>query len=101
MMGIFDIIGTTASGWLTDRTRPRRSSNQRFAMMAARTIDVTPVPVPTNTPHNSVSCHWVYMRVVSATERPSSATAPRTTRRSPHRSITDAANDRSIRTARC
>ena len=61
-------------------------------MMAASTIDVTPVPVPTSTPHSSVSCHWFCMRVVSATEIPSSATAHRTTRRNPQRSITDAAN---------
>jgi hypothetical protein len=61
-------------------------------MMAASTIDVTPVPVPTSTPHSSVSCHCECIRVVSATEAASSATAPRMTRRTPHRSMTDAAN---------
>ena len=55
-------------------TRPRRSSNQRVATTAASTIDVTPVPVPTSTPHSSVSCHSVCMRVVSATDTASSAT---------------------------
>ena len=40
-------------------TRPRRSSNQRVATIAASTIEVTPVPVPTSTPHSSVSCHWL------------------------------------------
>ena len=44
-------------------TRPRRLSNQRLAMMAASTIDVTPVPVPTSTPQSRVNCHWVCMRV--------------------------------------
>jgi hypothetical protein len=73
-------------------TRPRRASNQRLATMAASTIDVTPVPVPTSTPHNSVNCHEVFIPVVSVTAVPSSAMAASTTRRSPHLSITDAAN---------
>jgi hypothetical protein len=74
------------------RTRPRRSSNQRLAMMAANTIEVTPVPVPTSTPHNSVSCHCARICVVNATDAHSSARAARITRRTPSRSITDAAN---------
>ena len=49
-------------------TRPRRSSNHRVATTAASTIDVTPVPVPTSTPHSSVSCHWLRICVVSATD---------------------------------
>ena len=40
-------------------TMPRRASNHRVATTAASTIDVTPVPVPTHTPHNSVTCHWL------------------------------------------
>ncbi len=74
------------------RTRPRRSSNQRLAMMAASTIDVTPVPVPTSTPQSSVSCHCDCICVVNATDAESRATAARITRRTPQRSITDAAN---------
>ena len=45
---------------------PRRSSNHRVATTAASTIDVTPVPVPTQTPHNRVICHWLRICVVSA-----------------------------------
>ena len=56
-------------------TMPRRSSNHRVATTAASTIDVTPVPVPTNTPHSSVICHWLRICVVSATETASSASA--------------------------
>ena len=73
-------------------TRPRRWSNHRVATIAASTIEVTPVPVPTSTPQSSIRCHSVRITVVSATEIASNATAARTTRRSPQRSITDAAN---------
>jgi len=47
---------------------PRRASNHRVATTAASTIEVTPVPVPTHTPHNSVICHWLCICVVSPTE---------------------------------
>ena len=73
-------------------TRPRRSSNHRVATTAARTMEVTPVPAPTSTPQNSMSCHWVCMRVESATAATSSAIAASTIRRSPNRSMTEAAN---------
>ena len=72
-------------------TRPRRSSNQRVATTAASTIAVTPVPAPTTTPHNRKNCHSADMRVDSATAEAIRASAPSTTRRSPQRSITDAA----------
>ena len=73
-------------------TSPRRWSNQRVATTAASTIEVPPVPVPTSTPHNSISCHWLCIRVERATDAASSARAASMTRRRPHRSITDAAN---------
>ena len=73
-------------------TTPRFWSNQRVATIAASTIDVTPVPAPTSTPHSSISCHSACMRVEAATEAASSSSAPSTTRRSPQRSITAAAN---------
>ena len=76
----------------TPVTRPRRASNQRVATIAASTMDVTPVPVPTQTPQSSISCHWLRIVVVSATEIASKPTAARITRRMPKRSITDAAN---------
>ena len=63
-----------------------------MATTAASTIEVTPVPVPTQMPQSSVICHWCCIRVVSATEIASSATAARISRRSPHRFIADAAN---------
>ena len=72
-------------------TRPRRSSNQRVATTAASTIAVTPVPAPTTTPHNRKNCHSADMRVDNATADVISARAPRTTRRRPQRSITEAA----------
>ena len=72
-------------------TTPRRASNHRVATTAASTIDVTPVPVPTHTPHSSVICHWLCIRVVSATETASSASAATTRRRMPHRFMADAA----------
>ena len=50
------------------------------------------MPVPTQTPQSSVICHWCCMRVVSATEMASNATAPATRRRSPQRCMADAAN---------
>ena len=74
------------------RTTPRFSSNHRVATIAASTIDVTPVPVPTSTPHSSISCHSACMRAEAAIEAASSSRAPSTTRRSPQRSITAAAN---------
>ena len=72
-------------------TVPRRASNHRVATTAASTIDVTPVPVPTHTPHNSVICHWLCICVVSPTETARSASATTTRRRIPHRFIADAA----------
>ena len=72
-------------------TTPRRWSNQRVATTAASTIAVTPVPAPTSTPQNSRNCHSAGIRVDAATAPARSASAPRTTRRSPQRSITDAA----------
>ncbi len=61
-------------------------------MNAASTMEVTPVPLPTSTPQNRMSCHCDCICVVNATDTESKATAPRITRRTPHWSITDAAN---------
>ena len=60
--------------------------------MAASTIEVTPVPVPTTKPHSRISCHSLRIWVVRPTPTANSPSAPRMTRRSPHRSMTDAAN---------
>jgi predicted MFS family arabinose efflux permease len=38
MMGVFDLIGTTASGWLTDRYDPRRLLTVYYAMRGAALI---------------------------------------------------------------
>src|SRR5579862_7584761 len=73
-------------------TSPRRASNQRVAITAASTIAVTPVAVPTTTPHNRKNCHSVDILVDKATAPAISASALSTTARRPHRSITDAAN---------
>ena len=73
-------------------TRPRRASNQRLTTIAASTMAVTPVPVPTSTPQKSVSCHCECMVEESATPAVSTARASSTMRRSPYRSINDAAN---------
>ena len=73
-------------------TSPRRASNQRVATTAASTIAVTPVPAPTTTPHNRKNCHSADICDDNATAPAISASAPSTTRRRPHRSITDAAN---------
>ena len=62
-----------------------------MATTAASTIEVTPVPAPTNTPHSSVICHWLRICVVSATDTASSASAIATRRRTPQRSMADAA----------
>jgi hypothetical protein len=74
------------------RTSPRRASNQRVATIAASTIEVTPVPAPTQTPHSSINCHVDAILVVSATDTASSDSASSTMRRRPQRSIADAAN---------
>ena len=41
-------------------TRPRRATNQRLAMVAAKTRAIEPVPRPISTPQVSTSCQpWV------------------------------------------
>ena len=50
------------------------------------------MPVPTSTPQSSSSCHSVCIRVETATDAVSSASAASTTRRRPQRFITEAAN---------
>ena len=61
-------------------------------MIAARIIDVAPVPPPTRTPHNSTRCHSDRMSVVAATAPVITASAASRTRRTPNRFITAAAN---------
>ncbi len=53
---------------------------------------MTPVPAPTQTPQSSIICHWLRICVVSATETVRSASAISTSRRTPQRSIAEAAN---------
>ena len=73
-------------------TRPRRLLNQRLAMMEASTSAVTPLPLPTTTPHSSTSCHGSHIKGVSATPDDTITSATAMVRRRPNRSMIAAAN---------
>ena len=49
----------------TPRTMPRRSTNQRLTTVAASTVAIEPVPIPTTTPQRSTSCQGAVIWVVS------------------------------------
>jgi hypothetical protein len=67
--------------------RPRRSVNQRVATTAPSTSAVRPAPMPTITPHSSVSCQTWRIHSDSARPAPIMTTAPIMTRLRPMRSI--------------
>ena len=75
-------------------TSPRRASNQRVATTAASTIDVTPVPGADAARPRAASAAIGFCICVRERDgaRRAARRAARTTRRRPHRSITDAAN---------
>ena len=72
-------------------TRPRRAVNQRVATVALSTMAVQPLPMPTNTPQVSMSCHSSVMKVLSATVALSRPSANMTTGRIPKRCMAAAA----------
>jgi hypothetical protein len=73
-------------------TRPRRATNQRPVTVATRDSAIDPVPSPTRKPHSSTSCQLAVMNTVSPLPVAVSSRAPTTTRRTPKRSISAAAN---------
>jgi len=73
-------------------TSPRLATNQRLAMVAAKTIAIDPVPSPISTPQVSTSCQPWFTITVSPLPAATSANATLVTRRMPNRSISAAAN---------
>ena len=73
-------------------TRPRRATNQRPTTVATSAMAIDPVPSPTMTPHSSTSCHEAVMNTVSPLPAATISNAIDTTRRTPKRSISAAAN---------
>ena len=76
----------------TPLTSPRRATNQRLVMVATSAIDIDPVPTPTMTPHSMTSCQASLMNTVSPLPAATRVSAIATTRRTPNRSISAAAN---------
>ena len=73
-------------------TRPRRATNQRLAIVAAKTMAIEPVPTPISSPQVSISCQPSRTRTVSPLPAATSSRATLVTRRMPKRSIRAAAN---------
>ncbi len=73
-------------------TRPRRATNQRLAMVAAKTRAIDPVPTPTSRPQVISSCHPDWTKIVSPLPAATRTSATLTTLRIPNRSISAAAN---------
>ena len=73
-------------------TSPRRATNQRPTTVATSAIAIDPVPSPTMTPHSRTSCHDAVMNTVSPLPAATMSSAIDTTRRTPKRSISAAAN---------
>ena len=73
-------------------TAPLRSINHRLAIEAAKTNAIDPVPVPTTTPHNAMSCQGALMKIVEKAPVAITVRAIITTLRIPKRSISAAAN---------
>ena len=73
-------------------TRPRRATNHRPTTVATSAIAIEPVPSPTMTPHSITSCHDAVMNTVSPLPAATISSAIDTTRRTPKRSISAAAN---------
>src|SRR4051812_1892040 len=73
-------------------TRPRRSTNQRFAIVAANTIAIEPVPRPISTPQVMSSWNDSVMNTVSPLPSDTISNATVVTVRMPNLSINAAAN---------
>jgi hypothetical protein len=76
----------------TPMTRPRCRTNQRFATTAPKTRASEPVPIPTAKPHSSHSCQALVMTRVRPEPTATRASAAATTRRTPKRCMSAAAN---------
>ena len=76
----------------TPDTRPRRATNQRPVTVATRDSAIEPVPSPTSTPQQRISCQLDCMNTVAPLPTATTSSAQTTTRRMPNRSISAAAN---------
>ena len=73
-------------------TRPRRATNHRLAMVAAKTMAIEPVPSPISRPQVSASCQPWLTKMVSPLPAATRTRAKQVTWRMPKRSISAAAN---------
>ena len=73
-------------------TRPRRSANHRFAIMAPSGTEIAPVAVALTKPHSRSSCHGASIKSVSPEPAAIPSTATVITRRRPKRSASAAPN---------
>ena len=73
-------------------TSPRFATNQRLAIVAAKTSAIEPVPIPTTTPHKPIKCQGFVIKIVEKAPMPTVVSAVITTLRIPKRSIKAAAN---------
>ena len=73
-------------------TRPRRSTNQRVAMVAPSTSATMPVPSPTRTPQSATSCQSWVMAIEARMPATTMPIAVTTTGRTPKRLMKAAAN---------
>ena len=64
-------------------TRPRRRTNQRFAISAASGTEIAPVAMPLTTPQSRTSCHGALMKTVRREPIDDRERAPIITRFSP------------------
>ena len=76
----------------TPITRPRCRKNHRLATTAPNTRASEPVPMPTANPHSSHSCQALFITRVRPEPTATRASAAATTRRTPKRSMSAAAN---------
>jgi hypothetical protein len=76
----------------TPETRPRRATNHRPTTVATSAIAIDRVPSPTITPHSVTSCHDAVMKTVRPLPAATISKAIATTRRTPKRSMSAAAN---------
>ena len=73
-------------------TRPRRATNQRLAIVAAKTMAIEPVPSPISRPQVRISCQPWVTKMDSPLPAATSSRAKLVTWRMPKRSISAAAN---------
>lgn len=83
---------TTPAAVSRPATRPRRPAPARSATLAASAVEAAPVPSPTPSPQAAATCAGEPASAVPAAPAPASTSAPTTTRRTPSRSISAAAN---------